>query len=102
MPQIAAPTNVPPVARLRLRAANSRPACFAIATGRFASDSPPSSRAATGTAASIWNLSDEWLLTVFFALLHAAADQRLEAHDEENVAAALSRRTLKAFQPRST
>lgn len=48
------------------------------------------------------NLSDEWLLTVFFALVHAAADQRLEGHDEENVAAALSRTTLKAFQPRST
>ncbi len=45
------------------------------------------------------DLPVEWLLAAFFALLHAAADQRLEGLDEARVTPALSATILKTFRP---
>jgi AcrR family transcriptional regulator len=45
------------------------------------------------------DLPQEWLLAVFFALLHAASETRLEGLDETSVAAALETTILKALRP---
>jgi AcrR family transcriptional regulator len=45
------------------------------------------------------DLPGEWLLAVFFALLHAAAETRLEGLDETSVAEALELTILKALRP---
>jgi TetR/AcrR family transcriptional repressor of mexCD-oprJ operon len=45
------------------------------------------------------DLTSDWLVAVFFALVHAAAEQRLDGADEAGIAAALSRSMLKAFRP---
>jgi hypothetical protein len=45
------------------------------------------------------DLPEEWLLAVFFALLHAAAETRLEGLDETSVAEALELTILKALRP---
>jgi AcrR family transcriptional regulator len=45
------------------------------------------------------DLPEEWLLAVIFALLHGAADTRLEGLDETSVAEALELTILKALRP---
>jgi AcrR family transcriptional regulator len=45
------------------------------------------------------DLPEEWLVAVFFALLHAAAETRLEGLDETSVVEALELTILKALRP---